>query len=83
MGAKKTDNAKKDISSCEAKPRLVDIDALFGKKTIPDIKKGLEKGGIQSMGAGACAKFLCAADVPDLTLVQEGEGIAQLLDVRE
>ncbi len=75
MGTKKTDKGKSAIPSCDARPRLVDVDALFGKKTIADIKKGIEKGGIEKIKVGvfdidgilrgkylSAGKFLSALD---------------------
>src|ERR1035437_3796510 len=75
MSVKKTDKMKKEAPLGEVKPRLVDVDALFGKKTIADIKKGLQKGGIEKIKVGvfdidgvlrgkylSAAKFLSALD---------------------
>ncbi|MBI3441216.1 MAG: glutamine synthetase [Proteobacteria bacterium] len=33
-------------------PRLVDVDKIFGKKTIPEIKNGLAKAGIENVKVG-------------------------------
>lgn len=58
-----------------AKPRVVDVDAVFGKKTIADIKKGIKSAGIENIKVGvidmdgilrgkylSAAKFLSALD---------------------
>jgi len=60
---------------CDVKPRVIDVDALFGKKTVPEIKKGIEKAGIGNVKVGVfdidgilrgkylgAAKFLSALD---------------------
>jgi len=63
------------VSSCAAKPRMIDVEALFGKKTIPEIKAGIKKAGIGNVKVGvfdtdgilrgkylSAAKFLSALD---------------------
>ena len=39
-------------SSCDVKLRVPDVDALFGKKTVAEIKSGIKKGGIENVKVG-------------------------------
>ena len=39
--------------ACDSKPRLIDVDSLFGNKTIPEIKRGIAEGGIEFVKVGA------------------------------
>jgi len=75
MRAPKKRTAKKDVPSCDQKPQVIDVDALFGKKTVADIRRGIEKAGIENIKVGvfdmdgilrgkylSAAKFLSALD---------------------